>query len=266
MTATGDDQTNGSGTTIASIERTADVLLYMASVSEPDVGVTEIASALQLSKAVVHRILSSLRKPGFVRVDPESRRYSLGPAALTIGASYLDNMDIRDLAAEPMRRLVKLTGETATLSIRDGWTRVYIDQMTPPREVKMSVRLGVPFPLHAGGSSKAFLAFLSDEEIDRYLDQPDLVGLTPDTLTDAVELRREIARIRERGYAMSLGERQAGAASVAAPVLDRRGTPLAVVSVSGPVERYRPNVEAAAEYLIEETTELSRLMGWRPND
>ncbi len=258
------EETTGAGTTIASIERAADVLLFMAAGPEPDLGVTEIASALDLSKAVVHRILSSLRRPGFVRLDPETRRYSLGPAALTIGASYLDNTDIRDLAVEPMRRLVKLTGETATLSIRDGWTRVYIDQMTPRKEVKMSVRLGVAFPLHAGGSSKAFLAFLPDEEIDRYLAQPDLTGLTPKTLTDPVEIRKEIARIRERGYATSLGERQSGAASVAAPVLDRHGSPVAVVSVSGPIERYQPKIRTAAEHLLTETSELSRLMGWRP--
>jgi DNA-binding IclR family transcriptional regulator len=264
MTATADGQSTGAGTTIASIERAADVLLYLASTGTPDLGVTEVASALDLSKAVVHRILSSLRHHGFVRVDPDTRRYSLGPAALTIGAAYLDNMDIRDLAAEPMRRLVKLTGETATLSIRDGWTRVYIDQMTPPREVKMSVRLGVPFPLHAGGSSKAFLAFLPDDEIDRYLDQPDLAGLTSETVTDAAALRREITEIRKRGYATSFGERQSGAASAAAPVFDRRGEPIAVVSVSGPVERYRPHVESAAEHLLAETAELSRLMGWRP--
>ena len=265
MTASAEGQNTGAGTTIASIERAADVLLYMASATEHDLGVTEIATALDLSKAVVHRILSSLRQPGFVRVDPDTRRYSLGPACLTIGASYLDNMDIRGLATEPMRRLVKLTGETATLSIRNGWTRVYIDQMTPPREVKMSVRLGVPFPLHAGGSSKAFLAFLPDEEIDRYLAQPDLAGLTPDTLTDPVELREEIARIRTVGYAISFGERQSGAASVAAPVLDRRGAPIAVLSVSGPIERYRPHVNVAAKHLTTETRKLSQLMGWLPS-
>lgn len=264
MTARTDGEAGRSSTTIASIERAADVLLFMATSPGSDLGVTEIASELELSKAVVHRILSSLRPTGFIRVDPDSRRYSLGPAALTIGASYLDTMDIRDLAVEPMRKLVKVTGETATLSIRDGWTRVYIDQITPSREVKMSVRLGVPFPLHAGGSSKAFLAFLPDDEIDRYLARPDLAGLTPETLTDPADLRADIDRIRERGYAVSFGERQSGAASVAAPVFDRHGMPIAVLSVSGPVERYRSKVDSAAEYLLEETTELSRLMGWRP--
>jgi DNA-binding IclR family transcriptional regulator len=255
---------SSSVTTIASIERATDVLLYMASANGSDLGVTEIASDLGLSKAVVHRILSSLRTRGFVRVDPDSRRSSLGPAALTIGAAYLDNMDVRELAVEPMRRLVNVTGETATLSIRDGWSRIYIDQMAPPREVKMTVRLGIPFPLHAGGSSKAFLAFLPDDEIDRYLAQPSLVGLTPITLTDPSVIRKEIEAIRKRGYSLSFGERQPGAASAAAPVLDRRGHPIAVVSVSGPVERYRPNIDEAAEHLLIETRELSRLMGWRP--
>jgi len=257
------DRNGGSATTIAAIERAADVLLFMAEWEGSTVGVTEIASGLDMSKAVVHRILSSLRDRGFVEVDLEARRYRLGPSALTIGAAYLDKIDIRELAIEPMRRLVQVTGETATLSIRDGWSRVYIDQMTPDREVKMSVRLGIPFPLHAGGSSKAFLAFLPDDEIDRYLSQPSLVGLTSITVTEPAALRPQISEIRKRGYATSLGERQAGAASVAAPVLDRRGNPVAVLSVSGPVERFKANMGSAAEHLLEETRDLSRLMGWR---
>ena len=254
----------GSAATIAAIERAADVLLFMARWNARTVGVTEIANGLGMSKAVVHRIVSSLRDRGFVDVDAETRRYSLGPAALTIGAAYLDNLDIREVARESLQRLIKATDETATLSIRDGWSRVYIDQATPDREVKMSVRLGVPFPLHAGGSSKAFLAFLPPAEIDRYLSQPSLIGMTTLTITEPAALRDELAQIRERGYSTSLGERQAGAASVAAPILDRHGEPVAVVSVSGPKERFEPNMAAAADQLLAETRDLSLIMGWQP--
>jgi DNA-binding IclR family transcriptional regulator len=85
--------------------------------------------------------------------------------------------------------------------------------------------------------------------------------MTDATVTDEAALRRELGEIRERGYALSFGERQAGAASAAAPVLDHDGKPVAVVSVSGPAERFREEVETATALLLEATGRLSARMG-----
>lgn len=126
----------------------------------------------------------------------------------------------------------------------------------------MSVSLGVPYPLHAGASSKAFLAFLSEQERDAYLSR-DLEKLTSSTIANRKTLRREIDEIRGRGYAQSFGERQAGAASVAAPVLDHSGTPAAVISVCGPAERFAGEADSCARHLLETTRKLSRLLGYQ---
>jgi IclR family transcriptional regulator, acetate operon repressor len=161
-----------------------------------------------------------------------------------------------------MRRLSDLTDETATLSILTGWSRVYIGQETPAREVKMTVPLGHPFPLHAGGSSKAFLAFLSEADREKYLTGRELPSLTERTVTDQTTLRRELAAIRDRGYAVSFGERQQGAGSVAAPVFNRAGEPVAVMSVCGPAERFIQAAERVAALLLTETSALSRRLGY----
>lgn len=157
------------GQTITAVERTAQVLKACSEASTQTLGVTEIAQQLDISKAVIHRILNSLRVQGFIDIEPASRRYMLGPASLAVGLAFLRNVDVRDLARPVLRELSDETGETATLSIRSGWQRVYIDQVTPSREVKMTVDLGRPFPLHAGSSSKALLAHLAVEEIDTYV-------------------------------------------------------------------------------------------------
>lgn len=250
------------GKTITSVQRANGVLLLFSRAGRPTLGVTEIATALDLSKAVVHRILATLREDGFVDVDDESRRYSLGPAALALGLAYLDNLDIVSLCRPALERLSAETNETATLSLRHGDTRTYIDQVTPPREVKMTVAPGQPFPLHAGSSSKAFLAFLPEDEQQRYLDTHELAALTDTTLTSRDALAKDLATIRKRGYARSLGERQAGAGSVAAPVFDHQGRPAAVVSVCGPIERFRHESDEAADALLVETRELSRRLGF----
>ena len=250
------------GQTIAGIERALDALSLFAETDAPSLGVTEIAQALGLSKAVVHRILASFRAKGFVELDETTRRYSLGPKILFLGLTYLDRVDILSVARVAMTQLSALTDETATLSLRSGDQRVYVDQVTPNRDVKMSVSLGLPYPLHAGASSKAFLAFLSEDEQARYL-AGGLQALTSQTQVDARKLKKELEQIRKVGYAQSFGERMDGAGAVAAPVFGRDGSPAGVISVCGPVERFRDEAERAAELLLQHTRDASARLGYR---
>lgn len=254
--------TQPSGQSVTSVERAADVLNAFTAADGSTLGVTEIANQLSLSKAVVHRILTSLRSRGLVEIDDESRRYSLGPAALALGLTYLQTIDVREAARPLLRELSDATGETATLSIRRGVVRLYIDQVTPDREVKMTVQLGHPYPLHAGSSSKAFLAYLPEGEVEAVLGG-ELVALTDRTITDPDGLRKELATVRKTGFAKSLGERQTGAGSVASAVFDHEGSPVAVISVCGPAERFRTEVDEVAPLLVAKTRELSRQLGWK---
>jgi DNA-binding IclR family transcriptional regulator len=211
----------------------------------------------------VHRILNSLRVQRFIDIEPTTRRYILGPASLAVGLAFLHNIDVRALARPVLHELSQETQETATLSIRSGWQRVYIDQVTPAREVKMTVDLGSSFPLHAGSSSKVLLAHLPPEEIDTYVSVVGLEALTDTTITDSNQLREELARIREVGFATSSGERQSGAASVAAVILDHDGHPIAAMSLCGPAERFQSGVDAAASAVVAASSSISQQMGYR---
>lgn len=258
-TSSSDGAGGDAGRKVATIDRAVDVMFLFAG-DEPSLGVTEIASELSISKAVVHRILTSLKERGLVTSDAATRKYSLGPAVLELAASYREQVDVRPLALEAMERLSAATQETATLSIRSGWDRVYVDQVLPPLEVKMTVKLGIAHPLHAGSSSKAFLAFLPDADQEAFFDQSDLEPVTESTVTSTTRLRKELAEIRAKGYAVSLGERQVGAASVAAPVMDG-DEPVAVISVCGPLERFRAKVDEAAAMVVAETQSISLRLG-----
>ncbi len=258
------DGGDGRGQTIAAVERAADVLLLFGRSRQAQLGVTEIGRELGMPKAAIHRILASLRSRGLIEFDETTRRYLLGPATMTLGLRYLARLDVRQLAGPALHELSAATGETATLSLRTGTTRVYIDQVTPLREVIMSVPVGVPFPLHAGASAKAFLAWLPEEQVAACL-AGELAALTPDTITDPGLLREELSRIRRRGWAQSAGERQPGAASAAAPVLDHLGAPAAVISVCGPAERFAAAAPGCARRVLEVTRRLSVKMGYTPD-
>lgn len=246
---------------IVTVERAADVLAAFSVAGGGSLGVTEIANQLSLSKAVVHRILASLRTRGFVEVDENTRRYLLGPSALTVGLSFLNAIDIREKARPVLQDLSTRTQETATLSVRRDQSRVYIDQITPPREVKMIVELGYLYPLHAGSSSKALLAYLADDEISEILSQ-ELAPLTDKTITNPDRLWEELRAIRRNGWAASVGERQSGAASVAAPILNHENIPVAVVSICGPEDRFLRTIDVISRTLLKQTRELSRQLGW----
>ncbi|MCF2531510.1 IclR family transcriptional regulator [Yinghuangia soli] len=268
--------------TVAVVERAADVLLHFCDARRGDLGITEIADAMGLSKAAVHRLLGSLRSRGLVEIDPDTRRYALGPAAARVGLSYLARLDVRAVALPELKVLSEATGETATLSVRSGDSRLYIDQVTPDREVIMSVSLGAPYPLNVGASSKALLAFLPEARDARELARlvrssrsvhpprsprtgtPSADTGMDDTLANGASLRRlanELAAIRARGWSRSAGERQPGAGSVAAPVFDHRAAPVAVVSVCGPADRFASVVGQCLEQLLDATGRLSRRLG-----
>src|SRR6478752_5505307 len=256
------DEQKGSSQSIAAVERAIDVLLLFGRDVRPDLGVTEISTDLGLSKAAVHRILTSLRSRDLITLDPSTRRYALGPASLGLGRAYLARIDVRSMAAPELALLSAESRETATLSIRNGDGRMYVEQVVPNREVRMEVAIGVPYPLHAGALSKAFLAYLTDEEVDSYVSRNRLQAMTDSTITDVRALREELADIRARGYATSRGERMAGAASVAAPVFDQGGRPIAVLSLSGPAERFVPLLDEVVALLHVSTDRLSARMGY----
>lgn len=236
--------------------RVADVLLAVADAGAP-VGVSELARQLDLSKAVVHRILRSLVDRELVVPAPERGAYALGGGALRLGARALGSFDLRVAALPALRELQALTGETTTVSALVGRSRIYLDQVVSGKEIRMTVELGTAFPLHAGGSGKAILAFASEQLVASVLAEP-LVALTPATITDRRALERELALIRGDGVAVSRGEREGGAASVAAPVLGLDGTAIGSISVCGPRERFdaevlaglAPPVRAAARSVL----------------
>lgn len=241
--------------------RVADVLLLFTQ-GPVALGVSEISRELGLSKAVVHRILQSLASRSFVEADPQTRGYRLGPGAVALGARALRDLDLRRAAGPILRRLRDATRETTTLSALVRGSRVYLDQYESPQEIKMTVELGRPHPLHAGASSRAMLAFMPEDVWDTVVEQ-GLVRLTPVTVGDPDELRRLLAEVRSRGYATSLGERQYGAGSVAAPVFGMDGEIAGAISVCGPVSRFEPaTVERHVPLVCEAADSISRALGW----
>lgn len=215
--------------------RVSDLLLQF--LEQQEVSVTQLSRQLGWSKAVVHRILKSLESRKLVVGDKISRVYRLGPAAIALGTQALGECDLRRSALPLLWRLQRETEETSTVAILVGFARVHLDQVLSPRDVRMTVELGRPFPLHAGATGKAMLAFAPDRTLDGVL-AGRLASITPRTVVDPRALKAELEQIRRTGVAVSFGERQPDAASVASPVLHRSGETVGAITVCGPASRF----------------------------
>jgi DNA-binding IclR family transcriptional regulator len=148
--------------------------------------------------------------------------------------------DARGLVATARPFLIDLAselGEAAGLSVRDGWTVHYVDQVDSPNPVQVRDWTGTRIPLHAVSSGQVFLAQLPGPMLARYLAEP-LERFTPNTLTTAASLLERLREVRRDGHSWVRDEFAIGITSVAAPVADARGELVAAVHVHGPTYRF----------------------------
>lgn len=242
--------------------RVADVLLAFA--GEQGLGISEVARSTGVGKTTCFRVARALVSRGLLEQDPTSRKYALGPAALALGGAAVRRTELLAAALPVLQSLRDETSETSTISILVGTRRMYLDQIVSPREVAMTVQVGRLYPLHAGASSKAILAHASPS-LRREILGGELAALTQLTVVDRVALEAELDATRVRGYAISLGERQEGAASVAAPILGIHGFAIGSLSICGPVARFdRETVDRLADLVRSSAWALSQKLGAAP--
>jgi DNA-binding IclR family transcriptional regulator len=188
-----------------------------------------------LSRATAHRLAVALEVHGLL-VRDGAGRWSIGPRVGRLAG----NDTLLERAEPVLARLRDLTGESAQLYRRQGNERLCVAAAERGSGLRDTVPVGAVLPMSAGSAAQVLLAFSGDE--------PPAGAAFSD---------RVLAEVRRRGWAHSVAEREAGVASVSAPVLGSDGVVLAAISVSGPIERlgrqpgrlHAPAVVAAAHEL-----------------
>lgn len=236
--------------------RVSEVLLAFAGAEKP-LGITDIARATGLSKAVVHRIVQELCNSAFVWQNPQTRKYQPGIAAFALSDAANQSSQFRRNGLELLADLAERTGETATLSGRIGHRRIYIGQVESSQLVRISVQVGSALPLTIGASGAAILAFLPENEIDAALKAATSSGSLPASSSPQA-LRERLQAVALQGYARSEGERIPDATSFAAPARNRFGEVIGCVSVAALASRLTPEREQdLAAQVMNTANELS---------
>ena len=246
---------------VESVQRAFAVVDALAEADE-DLGTNELARQTGINASSVSRLLATLVEGRIVEHVPETGRYRLGPRLLQLGGIVLDRLDLRHLAAPRLRELVRLTGETATLSVAGERDAVTVDFLQSRSSVQSIAHVGRQSVAHATATGKVLLAFGR-----RPLPPGPLKAYTEHTVTNRSVLVAELDRVREQGFAENLRERDADLHAVAAPVAGSRGELAAILGVQGPSWRFGPEqMRSAVGHLLRCAAELSADLGGRTQD
>ncbi|MBL0386181.1 IclR family transcriptional regulator [Tumebacillus sp. ITR2] len=220
--------------TVRAVERALDILLCFAG-TDAELGLSDISKRLGLHKSTVHRLLASLESKGFIRRHSSTEKYRLGWSVLELVSNVYQSDALSSIVLPEMTRLRDQIGETISLYVRSGTERIRIQAVESNQPVRRVANIGKRLPLHVGASSKVLLAF-SKEPVE------DLVRDCCPSESSRMEFLQSLATTRNLGYAISIEEREPGAAAVAAPIFSRQGDIVAALSVSGPVDRFTPDM------------------------
>jgi DNA-binding IclR family transcriptional regulator len=205
----------------------------------PALSLVEVAKALDLYPSTAHRLLNTLEDGGMLRREDASGLYRLGVRLLELSDHVMADFDVRNIAARHLRGLVHEFGEAVSLSCFDHGYVVYLDSVLGTHAFSLVNRVGARQPAHRVASGRAMLAHLP-EEAERMIDTGLEPGSPVTPMADPGRLRRELAAVAKRGYALDRGTAVEGFNAVAAAILDFSGTPVAAIAVLAPSGRIPP--------------------------
>ncbi|MFH8612278.1 IclR family transcriptional regulator [Streptomyces sp. NPDC018029] len=231
---------------IQSLERAAAMLRLLAG-GERRLGLSEIASALDLAKGTAHGILRTLQAEGFVEQDSASGRYQLGAELLRLGNSYLDVHELRARALVWTDDLARSSGESVHLGVLHQQGVLIVHHVFRPDDSRQVLEVGAMQPLHSTALGKVLSAY--DPVAHNEAVEAERQTFTVHTVADAEGFESVLDLTRARGYAADVEETWEGIASVAAPIHDRRRMPVGAVGVTGAVERVCKDGELRPELI-----------------
>lgn len=242
-------------------------LLEALAAYEDGIGVRELERETGIDKSAISRLFDQLSDLDMATRAEVSGRFTVGPRLFALAAT-IHGRDTLWLAAEPvLRRLVARFNETCYLATRELDQIMFREKIDCDHTLRYVIDPGERVTLHAGAGGRAVLAGMPPDEVDEVLERIELTPLTSRTITDRDKLRRQAAKDRRRGYAMSTGERVVGGCAIAAPYFRADGTCRGSIVFTCPASRFNTrSAPEIAEAVVAAAQQLSRRLGYRPGD
>lgn len=219
------------GETLKTVERMLQVLQAFSR-ARPELTVAELVEALQLPRAVVTRIVTTLENAQFLERAPGSFKYGIGIAACELGATYLAGNTLADAARDILRDLSERTGFVVYMGARHGGDVVILGSYEGRARVRFIWAVGDRLPIATTALGKAMLLHMSAAEMDRLLGRDVLPGLTTGSITSRSVLDEQLRQYAGKSWIPAFEESLPGVYAVGAALLNPKGEPVAGISIS----------------------------------
>lgn len=209
------------------------ILDFLSSSKNPQL-LSEISSETGLTNSTASKILDTLSLIGYVKKDPETKKFSLGSVLIKYANDFLSNLDISKMSYPYLKDLQLQIDETVHLGIREGNDVLYVNKLETQKPVVcINSNIGRSLPLYCSAMGKAILADLPPKELESYLTSVKLEKITEKTINDKLSLVNEIKEIKINGYGIDDNENETGVYCLGA-ALSINGYNYGAISVSIP--------------------------------
>ncbi len=203
---------------MSSLEKVFAVIETVVSHQNTGLNFAAVVAKTGLPKSTAHRILKYLTGIGYLSFVADTKMYRGTLKLAGLGAEVMSNFDLRQQVHPQLIQLHQETEHTCNMGIRSGSEGIFVDKIeSRDFGIKLFSEVGKSFPLHCTAMGKVLLAHAAAAEIAAIL-SPPLQAYTEKTITDPLVLRKELATIKEHGYAIDWEEITRGVMCVAAPV------------------------------------------------
>jgi DNA-binding IclR family transcriptional regulator len=242
---------------------TTALLILNEFVTAPEpLSVLELANRLNLHKSQVSKVLKTFREAGFLKQDPETKRYSVGVNAFALGNHFVNSYPYSRDALPVMRRLVDETGHSAVYSILHESSVIHLFAVEGRLFIDGRWRVGRWMPYHTTSAGRVLLAFSPPETTDYLLRTRGLPRLTPSTIVDPREFRASIQKVRKSGIAVTRSETHQGTAAISVPLFGADGRAISALGLICPEHLLTREEEARLTPLLQRSArEISARMG-----
>lgn len=197
----------------------------------PRMTLSEVAARTGMNRAKARRFLLTLHALGYVR--KQQRYFELAPRVLQLGYAFLSANNYRDVIQQHLEDITAETGESSSLGVLDGNDVIYVARSAAKhRLMAITLSVGTRLPAAHTSMGRILLAQLSDTDLDHFLASVALESYTDKTVTEVSELRRQIIKARQQGYAISDQELDSGLRSIAVPVYDAKQHLMGAINIS----------------------------------
>lgn len=224
--------------------KAAKILEVLSEAGQPK-SLQYIAQNAALTSSTALKILDTLILIGYVQKNEESKQFSLGSRLIQYANDYLQELEIVKIATPYLHQLQAQIDETIHLGIEQEDGVMYVEKLEPKNQsIYMTSKVGVVRPLYSSGMGKAILSEYTKEQLDDYLARTTLEAFTEYTITDEMQLRKEIKQIQTQKLAFDNEEMEADCFCIAASLM-KKGKITGAFSVSMPKFRLTKERETA---------------------